>query len=138
MIRKVIKYQDFKEISKEHEIFVWHFGTKTQSCIAVRPVLLDIPVPQKSCLGGNTNDMETILEVFKNLPYFESFTHESVDFLMNLGIPASRIWKDGIFSPLILGFKNGVLIDSTFNHCYCETGFTEIVLSLNPEIEVFL
>jgi hypothetical protein len=132
MIRKIIKVSDFNEIKKEHEFFIWSFLNRKPNCLVIKSVLEIVGPHEGNC--GNVNDMVEILNTFKDLPYFESLTEESVDFLMNLGIPADKIWETTHFNPIILGFRKGVFVASTLDFCYCTEGVTEVILKINPDI----
>lgn len=132
MIRKIITVSDFNTIKKDHDYFIWSFLTKDPGCLAIKSVL-EINGPLKGeC--AKTNHMVEILNTFEKVPYFESHVQDSVDFLMNLGLPIDKIWKRTHFSPIILGFRKGVLTASTFDFCYCTEGVTEIILKINPDI----
>jgi hypothetical protein len=132
MIRKIIKVSDFNTIRKEHDYFLWSFLNVNPGCLAIKSVLGIYDKGVEGC--SDYNDMVDILNIFEDLPYFESFTHESIDFLMNQGLPANKLWDKGLFNPVVVGFKKGVLISSTFDLCYCAEGVTDIIYKLNPEL----
>ena len=85
--------------------------------------------------------MLTILDKI-DIPYFESYTEESIDFLINLGIPGDKLWmppkdikryipKEFYFPPIILTFHKSLFKNSTFDVCYCAEGLMDIIGRLN-------
>ena len=70
-----------------------------------------------------------------NIPYFESYTEDSIDFLNGLGIPYANLWSPEnmapnsfhqTFNPIIIGFKKFNKIKTTQDLCYCVDGVLEI------------
>jgi hypothetical protein len=132
MIRKIIKSSDFNTIRKEHDYFIWSFLSVNPGCLTIKSVLGLYGKGIKGC--SDYNDMTEILNIFKDLPYFESFSHESIDFLMNQGLPGNKLWVKGHFNPVVVAFKKGAMIGSTFDFCYCAEGVTDLIYKLNPEL----
>jgi hypothetical protein len=132
MIRKIIKSSDFHTIRKEHDYFIWSFLNVNPRCLVLKSVLGIYDNGVEGC--SDHNDMDEILNIFKDLPYFESFTHESIDFLMNQGLPGNKLWVKGKFSPVVVAFKKGAIVGSTFDFCYCAEGVTDLIYKLNPEL----
>jgi hypothetical protein len=91
---------------------------------------------------GEENKIKEIMDLV-NIPYFESYTEDSIDFLNGLGIPYENLWSPKnmtpnsfhkTFNPIIIGFKKFNKIKTTQDICYCVEGVLEIISELNPEI----
>jgi hypothetical protein len=91
---------------------------------------------------GEENKIKEIMDLV-NIPYFESYTEDSIDFLNGLGVPYANLWSPNntapnsfhqTFNPIIIGFKKFNKIKTTQDLCYCVDGVLEIILELNPEI----
>jgi hypothetical protein len=135
MERKIITVNDFQNVARNNEYFLWHFIQKKQ---------------KESSLGiysyfdkreGEENKIKEIMDLV-NIPYFESYTEDSIDFLNGLGIPYGRLWSPKnmtpnsfhkTFNPIIIGFKKFNKIKTTQDICYCVEGVLEIISELNPE-----
>jgi hypothetical protein len=91
------------------------------------------------------NPLDILLSM-TDIPYYESYVKDSVDFLMNIGLnshdiymlrnpnpnqPPERKWY---YVPLVVGFKRTRMVYSTHRVCYCIQGVTKIILELNPEL----
>jgi hypothetical protein len=78
------------------------------------------------------------------IPYFESYTEDSIDFLHELGIPYKTLWNpnfnfyrktnDSHYHPVIVGFKKFEKVITTFDVCYCVEGVVKIIGKLNPDL----
>lgn len=70
-----------------------------------------------------------------DIPFFESYTEDSVDFLINLGFSAKKFWLGGKeFAPIMIGFNKNRKVTSTQDGiCYCTEGIIDIVYQLNPK-----
>jgi len=80
------------------------------------------------------NQLKTFLEIC-NIPYFESYVEDSVNFIDNL-IPLSWIWNenDKNFNTFVIGFNKRRMVTSTLHgHCLCIEGISEIIYKLNPD-----
>lgn len=126
MIREKIKVSDFDRISKENEYFIWHFvnsetGTQLDS----------IFIPDNPFVP---NPLFEILDLIR-VPYFESESKESYDFLINLGTPfIQNAYKNRIHSPVIVSFNRKRMVNHTFGpYCYCPEGVIELIGELNPQ-----
>lgn len=129
MIVEKVSVNDYLKIAKEHKIFLWHFLQKKQcnTCLSFYSYF------DTENSNGRDHVLKMLVDEFK-IPYFESYTSESVDFLVNNGIRHKQIWNSQTFAPLILGFKNGVQVANTGQLCYCVEGFLEIVARLDLTI----
>lgn len=137
MNKKIIRISDFKDVARNNEYFLWHFLQKNQ---------------EKSNLGfysyfnERENDNHQLKEVIDllQIPYFESYVEDSIDFLNGLGIPFDKLWSpifsehiipdEQKFSPIIIGFKKFVSVSNTSQKCYCVEGLINVVDDLNPNI----
>lgn len=140
MIREVVTISDFKKISSENHIFIWHFLQKKQNEV---PYTIQSYFEDLDNIYNGRNSLLPILESI-DIPYFESFNHESIDFLMDLGFSGPFLYnpKPNVFgadhfkhyTPLIIGFKDGKMINSTVNTCYCMEGILEVIASLDIKL----
>lgn len=137
MIREKVSVSDFKKISTQNPIFIWHFLQKYQNQV---PFSIQSYFDDLNILYNRQNQILPILEMV-NIPYFESYVDESVDFLMDLGFSGSFLYKPkpnvfGVdhfkhYSPLIVGFKNGQKVNSTTDYCYCMEGVIDMIGNLD-------
>ena len=130
MIREKITINDYERISRENEYYIWHFVRKTN--MGNRAVYSIFDEPE---FGPDMpHELRTFLEIC-NIPYFESYVEDSVDFLDNL-ISLSRLWNksDHQFNTCVLGFNKRRMVTSTMHgHCLCVGGISEIIYELNPD-----
>jgi len=142
MIRQASSIKDFNVIAKENEYFLWHFLQKEQESSALAMWSF---FKEKNEVNEEDNALLPVLNKI-NIPYFESYTQDAIDFLMGMGIDGKLLWKPSklknfyvpkhqFFQPIIIGFKRNKLIVSTFEKgfCYCPTGIVELIGKLNPE-----
>ena len=143
MIRQEVSTNDFYRIAKENEYFLWHFLQKEQE--ATRLGIWSIFKENTAVNKNVDNALIHILDKI-DIPYFESYTQDSIDFLMDIGLDGKLLWssnnfknwyvdKKYNFKPIIVGFKRNKIITSTFEegNCYCYKGIIEIIGKLNPE-----
>ena len=126
MIREQVTVEDFNRISQENEYYLWHFVKKVYTpALEIQPYFDDKTEKYK---------LKTILDMV-DIPFFESYTEDSVDFLINLGFSAKKFWSGGKeFSPIMIGFNKNRKVTSTKDGiCYCTEGIIDIVYQLNPK-----
>ena len=143
MIRQEVTIKDFNKIAKENEYFLWHFLQKEQeaSRLSIWSIFKENTAVNKDIENGLIHILDKI-----NIPYFESYTEDSIDFLMDMGFDGELLWnpqkfenfyidKKYYFRPTIIGFKKNRIITSTFEEgiCYCSEGIIELIGKLNPE-----
>ena len=126
MIRERITVNDFERITIENEFFIWHFvnpNSVTQLKSIFQP---DHPF--------NPNPFIPILKSI-SVPYFESDSQESYDFLINLGTPfIVNARKNNIHNPVVVSFNRKRMVNHTFGPlCYCLEGVIELIGELNPQ-----
>lgn len=134
MERKIITINDFQNVARNNEYFLWHFLQKNQedSILGFYSYF-----KKRENLPHKLKELIDLVEI----PYFESYTEDSLDFLNGLGIPYERLWSSGNlnirpnqrFNPLIIGFKKFSKISSTMESCYCVESLLDIISDLNPE-----
>lgn len=82
------------------------------------------------------NPLEVVLEQF-GVDVYESFTKDSIDFLVELGAHTNQILNPNsrTFNPFFIGFKNGkkVLGTNLDGICYCLDGVVEIIALTDPD-----
>jgi hypothetical protein len=142
MVRERVTIKDYQKIAKENEFFLWHFVQKNQENNALS--MYSVFTDEKSKEDKNKeNNLLSVLNKI-DIPYFESYTEESIDFLINLGLPATFLWnapfsnkkyvpQEFYFSPVILTFHKSLFKNSTFETCYCFEGLIDIIGLLNPK-----
>jgi hypothetical protein len=131
MIRELITVQDFDRISRENEYFIWHF---LMSYDYVQPTMRSI-FDEYEEHYRSPNRMIQFLEIF-DVPYFESYANESIDFLDKLGAPLDklRVLSKADLKPCVLTFNHRRLVNATYNgYCLCPEGLTDLLYDLNPE-----
>jgi len=131
----IITHNDFMEIARTNDYFLWHFLQKNQNDgnLLIRSVFDGDNL-------GSTNQLNLLLKEI-NIPYFESYTEDSIDFLHELGIPYNKLWNPNFnfdnnsdYHPVIIGFKKFQKIETTFDVCYCIEGVAKIIGKINPEL----
>lgn len=129
MIVEKVSVNDYLRIAKEHKIFIWHFLQKKQcnSCLTFYSYF------DTTNSNGRDHVLKMLIDEFK-IPYFESYTSESIDFLVNNGLRHKHIWNSHTFAPIILGFKDGVQIAHTGQLCYCVEGLARIITKLDLSV----
>jgi hypothetical protein len=145
MVKEIITIKDYDRIAKENEYFLWHFVQKNQENTdsVFYSIFVDYNFKEgrENDISHKENQLLTILDKI-NIPYFESYTEESIDFLINLGVPGDRLWmppndikkytpKEFYFPPIILTFHKSLFKKSTFDTCYCPEGLMDIISELN-------
>jgi len=146
MIREKVTVNDFQKITRENEYFLWHFLMEEQ-----QDSLLDLwsifETKDKHHIGyhplNHFNKLDILLSEV-NVPYFESYVKDSMDFLINLGFSSKVLYQppnDGrpipkrwFYQPVVIAFKRTRMITSTHKTCYCVEGITELILKLNPNL----
>jgi hypothetical protein len=131
MIREKVTVQDFEKISRENEYFIWHF---LMSYDYSQPTMRSI-FDEYEGNDYSPNRMVQFLEIF-DVPYFESYANESIDFLDKLGAPLEklRIPSEPDLKPCVLTFNHRRLVNATYNgFCLCPEGLTDLLYNLNPE-----
>ncbi len=145
MIRERAKVEDFKKIAKENEYFLWHFLMENQN-----NTIQGIWSFFDERINPYTNEPDhhilmTLLSM-TDIPYYESYVKDSIDFLINLGLNGKDLYilrnpwpnrppdRRFHYVPIVVGFKRTGMVHSTHRVCYCVEGITEIILKLNPEL----
>lgn len=138
VVRKKVKVEDFKKIASNYEFYIWNFLQREQN---------ETTLGMFSYFDDSQNEIKTNLTKYTldgiEIPYFESYTEESMDFLLDFNIPHSFLFrqhdKNKIlehkrkFSPIFLGFNKYKLIGGSNEACYCPDYLIELVFKMNPE-----
>ena len=90
MIRQEVSVKDFYKIAKENEYFLWHFLQKGQELTKLS--LWSIFKENTAVNKDFDNALIHILDKI-NIPYFESYTEDSIDFLMDIGLDGKLLWS---------------------------------------------
>jgi hypothetical protein len=127
MIREQITVKDYERISKENEYYLWHFVRKNDTGISdIYSIFKD---------DDKQNHLKPMLELI-DIPYFESYIEDSLDFLDMLGMPLDFLYIKDVkkFNTFILAFKKKRMVTSTLDgYCMCVEGITDLIFNLNPE-----
>lgn len=139
MIRETVTYKDFFRIARENDYFLWHFIQKNQdgNTLGMLPILDSKRKKEENSLLKILGDMD--------IPYYESYVEDSVDFLTGFGIKYSELYdgkpnikqivdKNYRFRPVIIGFKKFQKVSSTYEYCYCPEGTVSVIGDLNPKL----
>ena len=126
---EIVTVKDYQRICQENEYFFWHFvGKNHDKSLSIKPVT--------NILGEIFDSPLNEIQKALNITIYESFTDESVDFLLNLGYKSDSIYqpKCGCFAPKFIGFKNGLKVAGIHAEvgCYCTEGITEVIYLTNP------
>jgi hypothetical protein len=138
MERRIVTYKDFSEIGSKNDYYLWHFLQKKQED---NSLTIWSSFKEKEYQAHRINE---ILSEF-DIPYFESYVEDSIDFLHGLGFPYEKLWEPSqnklivvdpnyYFKPLIIGFNKYEKVFSTFDSCYCVEGIVELIIKTNPNL----
>jgi hypothetical protein len=138
MERKIITYKDFQEIGGKNDYYLWHFLQKKQED---NSLTIWSSFKEKE---NQINQINNILSEF-NIPYYESYVEDSIDFLNGIGFPYDKLWappqnndlnvnRNYFFKPLLIGFNKYEKIFSTFDSCYCVEGIVEVIFKTNSDL----
>jgi hypothetical protein len=138
MERRIVTYKDFNEIGSKNDYYLWHFLQKKQED---NTLVIWSSFKEKEYQAHRINE---ILSEF-DIPYFESYVEDSIDFLHGLGFPYEKLWEpiqnqskfvdpNYYFKPLIIGFNKYEKVFSTFDSCYCVEGIVELIIKTNPKL----
>lgn len=136
MQTKIISHKDFRKIAKDNQYFLWHFLQRDQeeNNFGIYSV--------SKTKDNDSNQLREILP-YLNIPYYESYVDENIDFLINVGVNR-KVWEPPtadfyvnpkfLFKPTLLLFKGSSFKGSTFETCYCVEGIIDMIGKENPEL----
>jgi hypothetical protein len=145
MIRERVTVNDFERIAKENEYFLWHFLMEEQHN-SINGIWSFFDEKINPYTNEPEHHMLRTLLSMTDVPYYESYVKDSMDFLINLGLNAKDLYilrnpwpnlapdKKFYYVPAVIGFKRKRMVYNTQRVCYCVEGITEIILRLNPEL----
>lgn len=132
----IVTHNDFMEIARTNDYFLWHFLQKNQNDgnLLIRSVFDENN-------SGSANQLNLLLKEI-DIPYFESYTEDSIDFLHELGIPYDKLWNLNFefsgyksnYHPVVIGFRKFQKVKTTFDVCYCIDGVVKIIGKISPEL----
>ena len=141
MIRQEVSVKDFYKIAKENEYFLWHFLQKGQELTKLS--LWSIFKENKVIHQDVENALVHILDKI-NIPYFESYAEDSIDFLMDMGFSGKLLYNPvpgsfgpkhyRFYQPIVMGFHKGKMIANTTEFCYCAEGILDVIGKTNPSL----
>jgi hypothetical protein len=138
METKIVTIDTFYDVAKNNDYFLWHFLKKNQEKGTL--TLFSYSETKEKF----DNKIKELIDLV-GIPYFESYTEDSMDFLHDVGgFEYNQLWNNGDnpilmvnnnerFNPVIIGFKKINKVSDTFKKCYCINGVLEIIADLNPE-----
>lgn len=137
--RKIVNVSDFHTIARNNEYYIWHFLQKnqTKNALSLFSYFDDVATDKDAV---QIHMLKYIIDEIP-IPYFESFTEDSLDFLMGLGydvnylykIPKTPSAKEFYFSPIFIGFNRFKIIGSSAEKCYCHETLIELIMQMNPK-----
>ena len=145
MIRERVTVNDFERIAKENEYFLWHYLMEEQHN-SINGIWSFFDEKINPYTNEPEHHMLRTLLSMTDVPYYESYVKDSMDFLINLGLNAKDLYilrnpwpnlapdKKFYYVPAVIGFKRKRMVYNTQRVCYCVEGITEIILRLNPEL----
>jgi hypothetical protein len=128
MIREQIKVEDFEQVAKENEFFLWNFVVYKKYYLDIRPIFEPNPSYEFP------NALVSILS-FVDVPYFETEIKDAYDFLINLDNGfIKNVFANNEFQPHLLSFNRRRMVGNTLKpKCYCSQGVIELIGELNPQ-----
>jgi hypothetical protein len=144
MDRKIITIKDFKDVARNNEYFLWHFLQKEQYKGGLSMYsYFDNRENTYDNREDEVNYIKTIVDQLE-IPYYESYTEDSIDFIYGLGYPYNKLWNppkpqvivksNFLFNATLVGFKKFSKVSSTLDSCYCFESVLDVIASLNPEL----
>lgn len=128
---KITSINDFRKVSRENEVFFWNFIVDDQNSYRYHIQALSQPL----ILYRQEDPLVHLIETF-GIKIFESYTKDSIEFLLELGYPSERIFHKGAFMPNFVGFRNHKFMYGT-NHnvsCFCRDGVLDVMFQTYPEL----
>jgi len=135
MIRKFVSTKEYKEIAKSHDYFIWHFLMENQGSDTILTLFSYFDE-----FENKPHFLKQFFDMVPSVPYYESLTKDSYDFLLEWGIKQSSLWKPGAgFQPIMLGFKKGIkVVDTSDFRCYCIDSMSQTLLFLDSDLMLSL
>lgn len=131
---EIIPISEFNNIASEGGSFFWNFVIDNQhkTPVSLNPLSFDEPN------SSHGHDLRNLVNSY-GVRIYESYTKDSIDFLMNLGFKSEDIWfeKKKRFKPLFLGFRGIKYVAGIPKNpvtCYCLNGVVEIIFLTDPTI----
>ena len=137
MDRKIITIKDFRDVARNNEYFLWHFLQKEQ----YKNSTMDASITMYSYFDNRENEINYIKTIVDQLeiPYYESYTEDSIDFIHGLGYQYNRLWNppktkvvinsNFLFNPVLVVFKISNNVSSSLVSCFCTDGVLEVIAS---------
>jgi hypothetical protein len=125
---KIINFTEIATVSKFYESFFVHFileDHNTSTDLAIKTLYLESH--DHSDQNHNLKELQNTL----NLPIFECYVKNSIDYLNNLGIPYDKIYNSNTktFRPFFVGFRKNLFVAATnvTTRCHCLDGILEVI-----------
>lgn len=140
-VREIVTVNDYRKIASTHEHYIWHFLQKKQNTTNL--VLFSYFEEHENPMTINsTRELLNMVDI----PYFESYTEDSMDFLMDFGFTQEQLYtpvynnpipkyqaRNYWYNPIILSFNKYKMVSSTKRVCYCAEGFMDLIMELSPK-----
>ena len=131
MIREKVTVKDYERIGTTNDYFIWNFVQTEEERNDL--VVYSIFDNQNMFMPNQLSPMLDSIEI----PYFESYTKDSIDFLSNLnGVDVNKLFTSSHnkFGPICLTFRRKRKMLSTHEgYCYCVEGIMDMIYKLNPD-----
>jgi hypothetical protein len=139
-VRERVSVKDYHKIARENEFFIWHFLSKRQNFTHLS-LYSYFDERTDENLPRSIHPLKYILDRI-DIPYFETYTEDAMDFLMGFGfkwdylykIPDKPAPKEWYFIPMFIGFNRTKYVKSSAEVCYCDEFFLELIMQLNPKL----
>ena len=131
---EITPVSEFYNIAKDGGVFFWNFiiDNQQKTPVSLDPLIIEEP---KSSRGHQLRS----LVIDYDIRIYESYTKDSIDFLMGFRFNSEDVWynKKRRFKPLFLAF-NGLKyvrgIPSNEVTCYCLNGVVETIILTDPTL----
>ena len=113
----------------EHKKFIWICHLSRKNSLDIRPswdrVWEHIPTT-----------LEVVNENYPDVLIFESFVEQSLDRIMEFGVPFEYLRDNDVnhdLKPIMMSFDKGWLKDTSLDKCYCLETLIELIMPIYPE-----
>jgi hypothetical protein len=131
---EITPVSEFYNIAKDGGVFFWNFiiDNQQKTPVSLDPLIIEKPMSSRG------HQLRSLV-IDYDIRIYESYTKDSIDFLMGFGFNSENIWykKKRRFKPLFLAF-NGLKyvrgIPSNEVTCYCLNGVVETIILTDPTL----
>ena len=131
---EITPVSEFYNIAKDGGVFFWNFiiDNQQKTPVSLDPLIIEKPMSSRG------HQLRSLV-IDYDIRIYESYTKDSIDFLMGFGFNSENIWykKKRRFKPLFLAFKGLKYvrgIPSNEVTCYCLNGVVETIILTDPTL----